>query len=78
MKDSKAMSLDKVSAGERVERRGRVQGLRGQEDPQTLSLMKDKSHHGDPRVARGAGGKPGEGGAHRLSGFKEEGGNSCV
>ena len=42
------MSLDKVSVGESVERRGRVQGLRGQEDPQTLSLLKDKSHRGDP------------------------------
>ena len=48
MEDSKAINLDKVSAGERVERRGRVQGLRGQEDLQTLSLVKDKCHHGDP------------------------------
>ena len=72
------MSLDGVSAGERVERRGKVQGLRGQEDPQTLSLVKYKSHCGDPGAARGAGGKPGEGGAHRPSGFKEEGGINCV
>ena len=72
------MSLEEVFVGEKAERIGRIQGLRGQKGPQTLSLVKDKSHHGDPGAARGAGGKPGEGGAHRPSGFKEEGGINCV
>ena len=72
------MSLDEVPAGERVETRGKVQRLRGQEDSQTLNLVKDKSHRGDPGAARGAGGKPGEGSVHRPSDFKEEGGTNCV
>ena len=72
------MSLDEVSAGQRMERKGKLQGLRGQEDPQTLSLVKDKRHCGDPGAARGAGSKPGEGSVHRPSGFKEKGGTNCV
>ena len=48
-----------------MERRERVQGLRGQEGPQTLSLVKDKSYHGDPRAAKGSRGKPGDCGIHR-------------
>ena len=59
------MSLEEVFVGEKAERIGRIQGLRGQKGPQTLSLVKDKSHHGDPGAARGAGGKPGECGVHR-------------
>ena len=46
-------------------RENRVQVLRGQEGPQTLSLMKDKSHRGDPGAARGAEGIPGECSVHR-------------
>ena len=61
-----------------MEGREKVQGLRGQKGPETLSLVKDKSHHGDSAVDRGAGGKPGECGVHRSSGLKEEGRNSCV
>ena len=72
------MSLEEVSESGRVERRRKVQGLRGQKGPETLSLVKNKSHHGDPEVDGGAGGKPGECGVHRSSGFKEEGGKSCV
>ena len=67
------MSLDEVSTGEEGGSRDREQ-----KDPQTLSLVKDKSHRGDPGGVRGAGEKPGEGGVHRPSGFKEEGGTSCV
>ena len=72
------MSLEEVSESGRVERRRKVQGLRGQKGPETLILVKNKSHHGDPEVDGGAGGKPGECGVRRSSGFKEEGGNSCV
>ena len=60
------------------ERGGRVQAQSGQEAPQTLSLVRKKSHCGDPGAARGAEGKPEECGVHRPSGFKEEGGTSCV
>ena len=60
------------------ERGGRIQGQRGQEGPQTLSLVRNKSHHQDPGTARGAGGKPGECAVHRPRGFKEEGGTDCV
>ena len=60
------------------ERGGRVQWLRGQEGPQTPSLVKDKSHCGYLGAARGARGKPGECGVHRSSGFKEEGRTNCV
>ena len=72
------MSLEEVSESGRVERRRKVQGLRGQKGPETLILVKNKSHHGDPEVDGGAGGKPGECGVHRSSGFKEEGGTNCV
>lgn len=51
---------------------------REQKDLQTLSLVKDKSHCGDPGAVRWAGEKPRESGVHRLSGFKEEGGTNCV
>ena len=59
------MSLEKVFVGEKAERIGRAQVLRGQEGPQTLILVKDKSHRGDPGAARGAGGIPGECSVHR-------------
>ena len=72
------MSLQEASESGRVGRRRKVQGLRAQEGPETLSLVKNKSHHGDPEVDGGAGGKPGKCGVHRSSGFKEEGGKSCV
>ena len=71
------MSLDEVSMGERVERR-EFQGLRGQRGPETLILMKAKNHHGDPRAARGAGGKPGECGVHRPSDFKKREGTAMT
>ena len=48
-----------------MERRQWVQGLRGQEGPQTLSLVKDKSYHGDIGAAKEARGKPGDCGVHR-------------
>ena len=72
------MSLEEVFVGEKAERIGRIQGLRGQKGPQTLSLVKDKNHCGYPGAARGARGKPGECGIHRSNGFKEKGGISCV
>ena len=67
------MSLDEVSTGEEGGSRDREQ-----KDPQTLSLVKDKHHCGDPGAASAAGGKPEEGSVHRPSGFKEEGGTNCV
>ena len=76
--DSMAVSLEDVSETGRMERREKVQGLRGQKGPETLSPVKDKRLYGDPEVDRGAGGKPGERGVHRSSGFKEEGRNSCI
>ena len=71
------MSLDEVSMGERVERR-EFQGLRGQRGPETLILMKDKSHHGDPGAARGAGRKQGVCGVHRPSDFKKREGTAVT
>ena len=52
------MSLEEVSESRRVERRRKVQGLRGQKGPETLSLVKNKSHTRDPEVDGGAGVKP--------------------
>ena len=72
------MSLEEVFVGEKAERIGRIQGLRGQKGPQTLSLVKDKSHHGDPGAARGAGGKPEECGVHRPSDFKRREGTAMT
>ena len=73
-----ARSVDRLQGHEPgwglYRRGGRVQGQREQKDPQTLSLVKDKSHRGDQGAVRGAGEKPAEGGVHRPSGFKEEGG----
>ena len=48
-----------------MERSERVQGLRRQEGLQTLSLVKDKSYHGDTGAAKEARGKPGDCGVHR-------------
>lgn len=56
-----------------MERREKLQGLGGQEDTQTFSLVKDKSHKRDQGTAREVGRKPGECGVHRSSSFKEEG-----
>ena len=62
----------------RMERKGKVQRLRGQKGTEALSLLKAMSHHGDPEVDGGPEGKPGECGVHRSSGFEEEARNSCV
>ena len=40
--------------------------------------MKGKKHYGDPRAARGAGGKPGECGVHRPSDFKKREGTAVT
>lgn len=73
-----AMSLEEVSEAGRMERREKVQGLREQKGPETLSPAKGKRLYGDPEADGGAEGKPGECGVHRPSGFKVEGRNSCV
>lgn len=65
--------MDEISKGERVERREKVQGLRGQEGAQTCHRVKDESHKGDKGAAREAGRKPGECAIHRPGDFKEEG-----
>ena len=73
-------SVDRLQGNEpeSLQKRREGQGQREQKDPQTLSLVKDKSHCGDPGAVRGAGEKSRESGVHRLSGFKEEGGTNCV
>ena len=48
--DSMAVSLEEVSETGRMERREKVQGLRGQKGPETLSPVKDKRLYGDPEV----------------------------